>query len=111
MPKLTVEGFPTVEVEAGKRLVLAIEEDAGVDVLHACGGNRRNFHGLVGGFRRGCSRRFRLSSRRSCIRLDRHGLRRFVLWFGLPDRTRGRRRAPLGRIGCNISGGGGRQRR
>ena len=41
MPKLTVEGFPTVEVEPGKRLVLAIEEDAGVDVLHACGGNAR----------------------------------------------------------------------
>src|SRR5262249_20237901 len=41
MPKLTVEGFPTVEVEAGKRLVLAIEQNAGVDVLHACGGNAR----------------------------------------------------------------------
>jgi ferredoxin len=41
MPKLSVEGFPTVEVEAGKRLVLAIEEDAGVDILHACGGNAR----------------------------------------------------------------------
>lgn len=41
MPKLTVEGFPTVEVENGKRLVLAIEQDAGVDVLHACGGNAR----------------------------------------------------------------------
>ena len=41
MPKLTVEGFPTVEVEAGKRLVLAIEQDAHVDVLHACGGNAR----------------------------------------------------------------------
>src|SRR5918992_5813198 len=41
MPKLTVEGFPTVEVEAGKRLVLAIEQDAGVDVPHACGGNAR----------------------------------------------------------------------
>jgi ferredoxin len=41
MPKLTVEGFSTVEVEAGKRLVLAIEQDAGVDVLHACGGNAR----------------------------------------------------------------------
>ena len=41
MPKLSVEGFPTVEVEAGKRLVLAIEQDAGVDVLHACGGNAR----------------------------------------------------------------------
>jgi ferredoxin len=41
MPKLTVEGFATVDVDAGKRLVLAIEEDAGVDVLHACGGNAR----------------------------------------------------------------------
>jgi ferredoxin len=41
MPKLTVEGFPTAEVENGKRLVLAIEQDAGVDILHACGGNAR----------------------------------------------------------------------
>jgi len=41
MPKLTVEGFNTVEVESGKRLVLAIEQDAGVDILHACGGNAR----------------------------------------------------------------------
>ncbi len=41
MPKLTVEGFGTVEVEHGKRLVLAIEQDARVDVLHACGGNAR----------------------------------------------------------------------
>ena len=41
MPKLTVEGFATVDVPEGKRLVLAIEEDAGVDVLHACGGNAR----------------------------------------------------------------------
>jgi ferredoxin len=40
MPRLTVEGFGTFEVEAGKRLVLAIEEQ-GVDVLHACGGNAR----------------------------------------------------------------------
>ena len=41
MPKLTVEGFNTVDVEAGKRLVLAIEHDAGVDILHACGGTCR----------------------------------------------------------------------
>jgi ferredoxin len=41
MPQLTVEGFTTVDVEEGKRLVLAIEQDAGVDVLHACGGNAR----------------------------------------------------------------------
>jgi len=41
MPKLTVEGFAPVEVEAGKRLVNAIEQDAGVDILHACGGNAR----------------------------------------------------------------------
>ena len=41
MPKLTVEGFNTVDVDEGKRLVLAIEQDAGVDILHACGGNAR----------------------------------------------------------------------
>jgi ferredoxin len=41
MPKLTVEGFGNFEVPAGKRLVLALEQDAHVDVLHACGGNAR----------------------------------------------------------------------
>jgi len=41
MPRLTVEGFPTVDVQDGKRLVLAIEQDAQVDILHACGGNAR----------------------------------------------------------------------
>jgi ferredoxin len=41
MPKLTVEGYGTVDVPEGKRLVLAIEGDAHVDILHACGGNAR----------------------------------------------------------------------
>ena len=41
MPKLTVEGFGEFEVPVGKRLVLALTEDAGVDQLHACGGNAR----------------------------------------------------------------------
>jgi len=41
MPTLTVEGFGTAEVPAGKRLVLAIQEDLNVDILHACGGNAR----------------------------------------------------------------------
>jgi ferredoxin len=41
MPKLTVEGYGTFEVFDGKRLVLAIEQDAHVDILHACGGNAR----------------------------------------------------------------------
>ena len=41
MPKLRVEGFGSVEVDSGRRLVLAIEQDAGVDILHACGGNAR----------------------------------------------------------------------
>jgi len=41
MAKLTVEGFETVDVDPGKRLVLAIEQDARVDQLHACGGNAR----------------------------------------------------------------------
>jgi len=40
MPKLTVEGAGTFDVASGKRLVLAVEE-AGVDILHACGGNAR----------------------------------------------------------------------
>jgi ferredoxin len=41
MPKLTVQGYGTFEVEHGKRLVLALEQDAKVDQLHACGGNAR----------------------------------------------------------------------
>jgi ferredoxin len=41
MPTLTVEGFGSVEVDADKRLVLAVEQDAKVDILHACGGNAR----------------------------------------------------------------------
>ncbi|MGE0758668.1 MAG: 2Fe-2S iron-sulfur cluster-binding protein [Pirellulaceae bacterium] len=41
MPKLTVEGVGEFEVPAGKRLVLALEKDAGIDQLHACGGHAR----------------------------------------------------------------------
>ena len=41
MPKLTVEGFGTFDVPMGKRLVLALIDEAGVDQLHACGGNCR----------------------------------------------------------------------
>jgi ferredoxin len=41
MPKLTVEGVGEFEVPKGKRLVLALEDEAGVDQLHACGGNAR----------------------------------------------------------------------
>ena len=41
MPKLTVEGYGTFEVAENKRLFLAIEQDAKVDILHACGGNAR----------------------------------------------------------------------
>ncbi len=41
MPKLTVDGYGTFEVPQSKRLVLAVEQDAGVDILHACGGNAR----------------------------------------------------------------------
>jgi ferredoxin len=41
MPKLTVEGFGTYDVPEGKRLVLALIDEAGVDQLHACGGNCR----------------------------------------------------------------------
>jgi ferredoxin len=41
MPQLTVENVGTFEVPQGKRLVLALAQEAGVDQLHACGGNAR----------------------------------------------------------------------
>ena len=40
MPKIGIEGQSTFEVEAGVRLVNAIEA-SGVDILHRCGGNAR----------------------------------------------------------------------
>jgi ferredoxin len=41
MPKLTVENVGTFDVPQGKRMVLALEDEAKVDQLHACGGNAR----------------------------------------------------------------------
>jgi ferredoxin len=41
MPKLTVEGAGTFDVPQAKRLVLALEDEAKIDQLHACGGNAR----------------------------------------------------------------------
>ena len=41
MPKLTVDGVGAFEVPPGKRLVLALEDEAKIDQLHACGGNAR----------------------------------------------------------------------
>jgi ferredoxin len=41
MPKLTVEGVGEFDVPQGKRLVLALEDEANIDQLHACGGNAR----------------------------------------------------------------------
>ncbi|SDM72166.1 Ferredoxin [Fictibacillus solisalsi] len=40
MPKITVPGRGTFEVENGKKLVLALE-DSGVDILHRCGGRAK----------------------------------------------------------------------
>lgn len=40
MLKVQIEGEKTIEVEDGRRLVLAVE-DAGIDILHRCGGNAR----------------------------------------------------------------------
>ncbi|MGH9883013.1 MAG: 2Fe-2S iron-sulfur cluster-binding protein [Pyrinomonadaceae bacterium] len=43
MPQIqaeTADGTKTFEAPAGKKLVLAIE-DAGIDILHRCGGNAR----------------------------------------------------------------------
>jgi ferredoxin len=41
MPKLTVDGVGEFEIPQDKRLVLALEDEAKVDQLHACGGNAR----------------------------------------------------------------------
>ncbi len=41
MPRLEVEDVGTFDVPENKRLVLAIEEDAGVDILHRCGSYAR----------------------------------------------------------------------
>ena len=41
MPSLNVEGVGEFEVPTGKRLVLALTQDVGIDQLHACGGNAR----------------------------------------------------------------------
>ena len=41
MPKLTVDAVGEFEVPTGKRLVLALEDEGGIDQLHACGGNAR----------------------------------------------------------------------
>lgn len=40
MPKVEIQGIKTIDVEHGRRLVLAIE-DAGVDILHRCGGKAK----------------------------------------------------------------------
>ncbi len=43
MPRVelaNIEDRPTIQLDTGRRLVLAIE-DAGVDILHRCGGNAR----------------------------------------------------------------------
>jgi ferredoxin len=40
MPKIEMEGAGTTSAQEGQRLVLAIM-DAGVDILHRCGGNAR----------------------------------------------------------------------
>ncbi len=40
MPQVTVEGETSFEVPTGTKLVLGIE-DAGIDILHRCGGQAR----------------------------------------------------------------------
>ena len=41
MPFLTVADIGVFEVPLGKRLILALAEEAGLDQLHACGGQAR----------------------------------------------------------------------
>lgn len=40
MPKVVIEGVAETDVAEGRRLVLGIM-DAGIDILHRCGGNAR----------------------------------------------------------------------
>lgn len=40
MPTVTVQDHGSFDAKGGRRLVLAIEE-AGIDILHRCGGNAR----------------------------------------------------------------------
>src|SRR5258707_9787118 len=40
MATIDAEGIKSFDAEQGKKLVLAIE-DAGIDILHRCGGNAR----------------------------------------------------------------------
>lgn len=40
MPQIELQGLKTFEAEDGRRLVVAIE-DAGVDILHRCGGKAK----------------------------------------------------------------------
>lgn len=41
MPTLTVENVGAFDVAVNKRMVLALEQDAAIDQLHACGGKAR----------------------------------------------------------------------
>lgn len=41
MPTITAEGLGVADVPTGKRLVLVLTDDLGIDQLHACGGNAR----------------------------------------------------------------------
>ena len=41
MPELEVEGAGTFEVDEDRRLVLAIKDDAGVNIMHSCEGYAR----------------------------------------------------------------------
>ena len=41
MPQLEVEGVGTFEVDEDERLVLAIKDEAGVDIMHSCEGFAR----------------------------------------------------------------------
>lgn len=41
MPKLTLKDGKTFDIAEGKRLVLALTDEAGIDQLHACGGKAK----------------------------------------------------------------------
>ena len=89
MPTVTIHGEKAVDVEAGKKLVLAIE-DAGIDILHRCGGNARVARPAASRSSTAASPPWE-SSRRSGWREGRPGAEYPPL---LPDPRRIRRRGP-----------------
>ena len=93
MPKLTVEGVGTFDVPDGKRMVLALEDEAKVDQLHACGGNARCTTCRVE-FQAGEPERMTVAEKNTLAARGLSGVR--LSWPGIADETGFPRSAPSG---------------